>query len=144
MGPGARRATSLGALVAVCLAVGAGAFLAARDEPAPAAPPTTAPAPTSPSRDAVVAAVADELARSIPAAVTDGEARCLADRLVDVVPMPVLEALAERDEPLTGVAPADRQVLVRAVVDCLPDAAAAAVLGRATTTTAVAGLPDEG
>jgi len=145
MRAGARRVASWVALVVVALVVGAAVYAAARDDPAP--PPTTTTTTTATPgapREAVVEAVAEELQASLPVDVTASEARCLADGLVDVVPGPVLEALAERDEPLTGVSPEDREVLVRIVVGCVRDEAAAALLGRATTTTAVAGLPDEG
>lgn len=130
-------------LTAVGLAVliGGGAYLAAReDPPAPTTTTTTAP----PTLEEVAAEVAATLRAELDAPLTDEQARCVADRLLAVVPPPLLRALADRDEPLTGVPPEDRDDVVRAVVTCVPPEVAAELLGGPTTTTEPLSLPDEG
>lgn len=134
----------MAALAALVLLVGGAAYLAAREDPTP---PTTTVGPTTtttPGTDAVAEAIAVALQDDLTVAITDDEASCVAEGLVELVPPETLALRVERREPLTGVPPEVREELVRLVVGCLPEASAAALLGTATTTTALTGLPDEG
>jgi hypothetical protein len=144
MRPRVQRAASWAALAALVALVGTAAFLAAREDAPP--PPTTTTTTSTPAitEAAVAAAIAESLQRDLTVAITDDEAACLAEGLVALVPASVLVQLVERDEPLTGVPPEDRDALVQLVVTCLPEPSAAALLGSDTTTTTIAGLPDEG
>jgi hypothetical protein len=132
-------AVALGMLV---LLVGTAVFLAARDEPAPP-PTTTTTTSTTISADDLADAIAASLQTDLTVALTQEEARCVADAVLRLVPAEDLAALVERPQPLTGVAPAERDELVRAVVDCVPEASAAALLGSATTTSEPEGLPGQ-
>jgi len=139
-----QRAATLAALAALVLLVGGAAFLAAREDPTP---PTTTAGPTTTTTlgtEAVADAIAASLQDDLTVAITGPEATCVAEGLVELVPPETLALLVERAQPLTGVAPEVREELVRLVVGCLPEASAAALLGTATTTTALTGLPDEG
>lgn len=138
-----QRAATVAALAALVLVAGGAAYLAAREDPTP--PTTTAgPTTTTLGTDAVAGAIAAELQGDLTVAITDEEASCVAEGLVELVPPETLALLVDRPEPLTGVAPEVRDDLVRLVVGCLPEASAAALLGTATTTSALTGLPDEG
>lgn len=143
MGSSARRAAFAAALGALGLFVGGAVFLIAREDPSPPSTSTTTTT-VQPEQEELVDALADGLGDELGVPVSAEEARCLADGLVEVVPAEVLGQLVEREEPLTGIHPDDREALVRVVVECLPEGSAAAVLGRSTTTTALTGLPDEG
>ncbi|MGV3757945.1 MAG: hypothetical protein ACO1PW_00180 [Actinomycetota bacterium] len=139
-----QRAASWAALAALVALVGAAAFFAAREDAGP--PPTTTSTTTTTvvTEAAVAAAIAESLQTDLTVAITAAEADCVAEGLVALVPPSVLVQLVERDEPLTGVPPEDREALVQLVVSCLPEASAAALLGSGATTTTIGGLPDEG
>ncbi|MFP5255875.1 MAG: hypothetical protein ACLGI8_08520 [Acidimicrobiia bacterium] len=132
------------ALAALVLLVGTTAFLAARAEPAAVTTTTTSTTSTTIGADAAAEAIAASLRQDLTVAITGEEATCVADGLVALVPPATLVQLADRPQPLTGVPPEVREELVQLVIGCLPEASAAALLGSGTTTSTVAGLPDEG
>lgn len=137
-----RAVASAMALAVLVLLVGTAVFLAAREDPTP--PPTTTTTSTTLGTEDVATAIAASLQADLSVALTQAEARCVAEVVVRLIPAEDLAALAERPLPLTGVAPEVRDELVRGVVACVPPASAAALLGSGTTTTEPLGLPGEG
>lgn len=139
-----RRAATWAALAVLVLLVATAAFLAAQEEAVAPTTTTTSTTSTTIGEAAVAEAIAASLRADLTVAITAEEAACVADGLVALVPPATLVQLVERPEPLTGVPPEVRDELVQLVVGCLPESSAAALLGSGTTTSTVAGLPDEG
>lgn len=138
-----RAAAGAASLLALGAAVGAGAYLVARDDPGAAIPTTTSTTSTTLSIPAVRDTVAEALLSGLPVTVTEAEAECLATGMVAAVAPEQLRELDPTD-PLAGVSDDQRTAILRATIGCLPAGSAAALLGDPTTTSASLDLPDEG
>jgi DNA-directed RNA polymerase specialized sigma24 family protein len=141
----ARAAATVAALLALVGLVGSAVFLAAREDspPPPTTTTTSSTTTTTITDDEVAEAIADALQEGLPVALSDLEAGCIAGSLLDVVDVEQLERLVGHADPLTSLPEPERALLVRVVVECVPPAKAAALLGSPTTTSPPAELPDE-
>ena len=131
------------AVVALVALVGGATFLAAREDDEP--PPATSTTTTSVPADQLVAALAEGLRDGLAVPLTDAEADCIAEAVLDVVGEDALAELV--DDPGRAVLQADdaqRDDLVRGIVGCVPASTAGVLLGGSTSTTAQVVLPDEG
>jgi len=130
-----------GAAAALAL-VGTLTFVAVRDEADPPPSTTTTTTTTIPTDEELAAVVTDALTGDLDVPLSDAQARCVADGVVELLGSDRLLGLA--DGAAAGLDGEERAALVRTVVLCVPEDAAEALLGTGTTTTAIAQLPDEG
>jgi hypothetical protein len=133
----ATNAAALDAGVAVSVVV----YLGVRDGDPPDATTTTNSTSHEPTDGDVAEALAGALGQELRTPLDAGEAGCLAVGVLGELGRPRLEQLSERRASLTE---SEQEVLVRAVVRCLPEDKAAALLSDAPDTTVVLELPDEG
>lgn len=139
-----RAAASAVALIALAGLVGTTAFVAARDDDPPPTTTSTSTTTTTVPASAVAEAIAEELLRGAAVALSAPEAACVAAEVVDIVGTERLDGLVGAPAPLTALADEEHDLLVRAVVACVPPHVAAALLGSSTTVPPPLSLPDEG
>jgi hypothetical protein len=129
------------ALAAIAGIVGVVGFVAARGEEPPATTTTTT---TVDPRPEYIAAMAQALTEHPELPLGPDHATCVATALFDGLGPDRLEALVGRPDPLGSLPPQQRELVLRALVSCVPPEVAEALLAGSTTTKPIAGLPDEG
>jgi hypothetical protein len=140
----ARAAAATATLLALGAAAGTATYvLVSDDRAAPRATTTTTTTAEvrAPTAEALAVVIVRSLQRGLEVPLDHAEARCIGTALLAAVGSE--EAEAWLDGPAPPLTRAQREVLVRAVVRCVPEQKALALLGDPTTTTFSEELPDE-
>ncbi len=138
----ARAAAAAAALLALGTAAGTATYAVVSDDPAPdSTTTTTTPEVRAPTAEALAVVIVRSLQRRLEVPLDHAEARCIGTALLSAVGAEEAESWLEGPAP--PLTPAQREVLVRAVVGCVPEQKARALLGAPTSTTVSADLPDE-
>ena len=137
-----RAAMTAVALAALAVVVGVVGFVTTRDDAEPTRPTTTTTA--FDPRDDYVKAIARSLTAVPDLPLGPEQAACVAAALYDGLGEERLAELVGEPDPLGSLPEADRDLLLRGVVMCVPPEVAEAMLAGSTTTSVVSALPDEG
>lgn len=139
-----KTAATAATFTALVVGVGVTAFLLTNEDSSP--PPTTTITTQVPPTEAeLAAAIANGLANGLEVPLTAAQAGCIADAFLTVIGGDVASDLVDEPTPLGAVSVAQREEIVRGIVECVPPDVAAALLGTPTTvTTLTPVLPDEG
>jgi len=141
-----KTAATAATLTALVVGVGGAAFLLTNEDSSSPPTPTTTSTTQGPPTDAeLAAAIANGLADGLEVPLTAAQAGCIADAFLTVIGGDVASDLVDEPTPLGAVSVAQREEIVRGIVECVPPDVAGALLGTPTTvSTLTPVLPDEG